>query len=92
MAHTKSGGSTKLGRDSRSNRLGVKINHGQQAKAGEIVIRQRGQKVLAGKNIRRAGDDTLYAATTGTVSFRQTKKTKFDGSRRYAKEVSIVTK
>jgi len=92
MAHTKSGGSTKLGRDSRSNRLGVKINHGQQAKAGQVIIRQRGIKVLPGKNVRRADDDTLYASAAGTVQFRQTRKKKFDGSTRYTKQVSILTK
>ena len=92
MAHTKSGGSTKLGRDSRSKRLGVKINHGQEAKAGQIIIRQRGASVLAGPNVRRGADDTLYAATTGVVNFRSTKKKRFDGSFRYAKQVSVVTK
>ncbi|PIR86786.1 MAG: 50S ribosomal protein L27 [Candidatus Harrisonbacteria bacterium CG10_big_fil_rev_8_21_14_0_10_49_15] len=91
MAHTKSGGSTKLGRDSRSKRLGVKLNHGQQAKAGEIIIRQRGIAVLPGKNVRRAGDDTLYAAVTGMVQFKDAKKKKFDGSYRYAKKVSVVS-
>lgn len=90
MAHTKSLGSTKLGRDSESKRLGIKINHGQIAKAGEIVLRQRGNRYLTGKNIRRAGDDTLYAAVTGVVSYKQTKKTNFDGTRRYAKIVSIA--
>lgn len=90
MAHTKSLGSTKLGRDSESKRLGVKINHGQKAKAGEIIIRQRGNHVLTGKNVTRAGDDTLYAAVAGTVQFKQTKKTNFDGSRRYAKIVHVV--
>jgi large subunit ribosomal protein L27 len=90
MAHTKSGGSTKLGRDSESKRLGVKITHGETAKAGEIIIRQRGTRVLAGKNVRRGADDTLYAALTGIVSFRQTRKTKFDGNRRYAKEVNVL--
>ena len=92
MAHTKSGGSTKLGRDSRSKRLGVKINHGQEAKAGQIIIRQRGASVLAGTNVRRGADDTLYAVKTGVVSFRSTKKKKFDGSFRYAKQVSVATK
>ncbi len=91
MAHTKSGGSTKLGRDSRSKRLGVKINHGQIAKAGQIILRQRGASVLAGKNVSRAGDDTLYAAVSGIVNFKQTKKQRFDGTSRYAKIVSVVT-
>lgn len=90
MAHTKSLGSTKLGRDSESKRLGIKVTHGQIAKAGEIVLRQRGNRYLTGKNIRRAGDDTLYAAVTGVVQYKQTKKTNFDGSRRYAKIVSLI--
>jgi large subunit ribosomal protein L27 len=90
MAHTKSGGSTKLGRDSESKRLGVKLNHGQLAHAGQIIIRQRGTAVIAGVNVRRGADDTLYAAKTGTVNFKQTKKTRFDGTRRYAKIVSVT--
>ncbi len=90
MAHTKSLGSTKLGRDSESKRLGIKINHGQIAKAGEIIVRQRGNNVLRGKNVTRGGDDTLYAAKTGTVQFKQTKKTNFDGTRRYAKIVHVI--
>lgn len=90
MAHTKSGGSTKLGRDSESKRLGVKITHGETTNAGQIIIRQRGTKVVAGKNVRRGADDTLYAAVAGIVHFRQTKKVKFDGNRRYAKEVSVI--
>jgi large subunit ribosomal protein L27 len=90
MAHTKSLGSTKLGRDSESKRLGIKVTHGQIAKAGEIVLRQRGNRYLTGKNIRRAGDDTLYAAVTGTVQYKQTKKTGYSGIRRYAKIVSLI--
>lgn len=90
MAHTKSGGSTKLGRDSNSKRLGVKITHGQTAKKGEIILRQRGTSVIPGKNVRRAGDDTLYAGVGGLVQFRDTKKQKFDGSWRYAKIVSVI--
>jgi large subunit ribosomal protein L27 len=90
MAHTKSGGSTKLGRESRSKRLGVKLNHGQKANAGQIIIRQRGTKYLPGKNVKRAGDDTLYAMKTGTVEFKRTKKTKFDGNRRYATMVMVA--
>jgi len=90
MAHTKSLGSTKLGRDSKSKRLGIKINHGQTAKAGEIILRQRGNRYLTGKNVRRAGDDTLYAGVTGVVQYKQTKKNGFDGIRRFAKIISII--
>lgn len=92
MAHTKAGGSTKLGRESAAQRLGVKINHGQQAEAGQIILRQRGTSVRAGKNVRRADDDTLYAGKAGVVQFSQTKKTRFDGSRRYTKTISVIAK
>ncbi len=90
MAHTKSGGSTKLGRDSISKRLGVKVNHNEAVGAGEIILRQRGTRYLPGKNVRRAGDDTLYAVVNGTVAYKQVKKTKFDGNRRYATRISVV--
>ena len=59
MAHKKGGGSTKLGRDSKSKRLGVKLFGGQRVKPGMIIIRQRGTKFLYGQNVRRAADDTL---------------------------------
>lgn len=90
MAHTKSLGSTKLGRDSRSQRLGVKRNHGQLVHAGEVIIRQRGTKYLPGNSVRRAGDDTLYAAKKGVVQFSTKNKICFNGSKRTAKMVSVV--
>lgn len=89
MAHTKSGGSTKLGRDSAAKRLGVKIQDGQTANAGQIIIRQRGSKYVEGENVRRGGDDTLYAGKTGTVKFSDKKKTRFDRNIRYIKVVSV---
>ena len=89
MAHTKALGSTKLGRESAAQRLGIKVNHGQKVKVGEIVIRQRGTKYLPGKGMVRAGDDTLYAGKTGVVKFKAKTKTKFDGNRRYATMVSV---
>lgn len=89
MAHTKAVGSTKLGRDSASKRLGVKIQDGQKVRAGQIIIRQRGTKYLSGGNIRRGGDDTLYAAKDGTVKFRTKSKIRFDGSRRKATLVCV---
>ncbi len=90
MAHTKSGGSTKLGRESRSKRLGVKVQDGQKISTGEIIIRQRGSKYLHGENVKKGDDDTLYASKTGTVKFASTKKTRFDGKVRYVKIVSVV--
>ena len=90
MAHTKSGGSTKLGRDSASKRLGVKRQEGQFVNAGEILIRQRGTKYLPGTNVKCGRDDTLYAAKPGVVKFSDKRKIKFDGNLRKAKTVSII--
>ena len=89
MAHTKALGSTKLGRDSVSKRLGVKIQDGQKVSVGEIIIRQRGTKYVPGANVMRAGDDTLYAAKGGVVKFFAKSKTRFDGSRRRATFVRV---
>lgn len=89
MAHTKAIGSTKLGRDSIAKRLGVKINHGQKAMVGQIILRQRGTKYLPGAGVLRADDDTLYAGKNGTVKFVAKTKTKFDGNRRYATMVTV---
>lgn len=79
MAHKKAGGSTSLGRDSISKRLGVKIFGGQKATVGNIIIRQRGTKYGAGKNVRRGNDDTLYAVKDGIVTFQKKQIRAFDG-------------
>lgn len=71
MAHKKSGGSAKNGRDSKSKRLGVKCFSGQQVTAGSIIVRQRGTKVHPGINVRRGKDDTLFATKSGTVQFEK---------------------
>ena len=89
MAHTKSGGSTKLGRDSRAKRLGIKVNDNQPIKAGQIIIRQRGLHYVHGKNVARGADDTLYALKGGVVKFISSKKTRFDGARRFVKIVTV---
>jgi large subunit ribosomal protein L27 len=89
MAKTKATGSTKLGRDSIAKRLGVKLFAGQVAKSGNVIIRQRGTKFLAGKNVKRGSDDTLYAVKEGKVKFRTIRKTKFDGKKRIAKVVEV---
>lgn len=89
MATSKSAGSSRLGRDSRSQRLGIKIFGGQRAKIGMIIVRQRGTKYLAGKNVKRGSDDTLYALKTGVVKFSAKSKKLFDGSQREAKLVSV---
>lgn len=90
MAKTKSKGSTKLGRDSISKRLGVKLFAGQVAKPGNIIVRQRGTKFLPGKNVKRGEDDTLYATKEGKVVFKTIRKTCFNGRKRIAKVVEIV--
>jgi len=90
MAHTKSGGSTKLGRDSAAKRLGVKLQQGQRVAPGQIIIRQRGTKYLPGANVKRGGDDTLYAATSGVIRFSEKMKIKFDGRRRRATVVTVA--
>ena len=89
MAHTKAGGSTQLGRDSTSKRLGVKIYGGQEAKPGQIIVRQRGTKFRPGKNVSRGEDDTLYAKIGGQVKFYEKKVKKFDGKLVKAKFVAI---
>ncbi len=80
MAHKKAAGSTQLGRESESKRLGVKIYGGQKAKAGNIIIRQRGTKYRPGDNVRRGEDDTLYSAIDGVVAFSKKKVSRYDGS------------
>lgn len=90
MAHKKAGGSTKLGRDSESKRLGTKRSDGQTVKAGEILVRQRGTKIHPGKNVRRGGDDTLYAGVAGKVKFTTRKKRNFIGVLKSRKFVNIV--
>ena len=81
MAHKKGASSSSNGRDSESKRLGVKRFGGQQVKAGEILIRQRGTSFHPGENVGRGGDDTLFALTAGTVEF---------GRKRDRRVVSVV--
>ena len=69
MAHKKAGGSSRNGRDSNSQRLGVKAYAGQLVSGGSIIIRQRGTKFLPGHNVGRGKDDTLFALTDGFVQF-----------------------
>ncbi|MBQ7685855.1 MAG: 50S ribosomal protein L27 [Bacteroidaceae bacterium] len=71
MAHKKGVGSSKNGRESHSKRLGVKLFGGEFAKAGNILVRQRGNKHFPGKNVGQGKDDTLYALVDGFVSFKK---------------------
>jgi large subunit ribosomal protein L27 len=89
MSKTKQGGSTRLGRDSAAQRLGIKAYAGESVKIGDIIVRQRGSKYLLGKNVKKGSDDTIYAMKNGVVSFSSKTKLHFDGSRRTAKMVSV---
>ncbi len=82
MSKTKGGGSTRNGRDSNSQRLGVKVFDGGQVSAGSIIVRQRGTKIHPGNNVMKGGDDTLFATSDGVVKF---------GSRRGRKLVDVLT-
>lgn len=69
MSKTKGGGSTRNGRDSRSQRLGVKAYDGEHLSAGSIIVRQRGSRFHPGRNVAKGGDDTLFATAEGKVKF-----------------------
>jgi large subunit ribosomal protein L27 len=71
MAHKKAGGSSRNGRDSPGQRLGVKMFGGQAISAGNIIVRQRGTKFFAGENVGMGKDHTLFATADGTVQFRE---------------------
>lgn len=76
MAHKKGASSSNNGRDSNAKRLGVKRFGGQQVKAGEILVRQRGTKYHPGENVGRGGDDTLFALKPGAVQFSKRRNRK----------------
>lgn len=89
MASKKSGGSTKNQRDSNPKYLGVKANHGEVVTQGSIIIRQRGTKFVAGKNVGTGSDYTLYAKVAGMVNVTEKQKQNFDGSKTRRKVVEI---
>jgi large subunit ribosomal protein L27 len=74
MAHKKGGGSTRNGRDSNAQRLGVKKFGGERVVAGNIIVRQRGTWIHPGANVARGSDDTLFALVDGVVEFRRKDK------------------
>jgi large subunit ribosomal protein L27 len=73
MAHKKAGGSSRNGRDSAGRRLGVKLFGGQQAIAGNIIVRQRGTKFKPGKNVGLGKDHTIFSLVDGVVTFHKTR-------------------
>jgi len=91
MAHKKAGGSTSYGRDSHGQRLGVKLYAGEIARPGMILIRQRGSKYHEGVNVKRGGDDTLYALKGGVVRFRAKKQPSFTGKMKKRTVIDVMS-
>jgi large subunit ribosomal protein L27 len=90
MAHKKAGGSTTLGRDSRPKYLGIKLHDGEVAKIGAILVRQRGTKWRAGKNVKRGKDDTLFSLVNGLVKFTKKQIKKYNGQLQSATFVHVI--
>jgi large subunit ribosomal protein L27 len=89
MAHVKAGGSTANVHDSPGQRLGLKLFAGQEAKAGNVIVRQRGTRFRPGRNVKKGRDDSLYALATGVVSFSKRKTRGHDGRMRLYKYVHV---
>lgn len=90
MAHKKAGGSAKNLSDSNAQYLGVKRADGQNVKIGEVIVRQRGTRIEAGKNVFVSKDHTLHASKAGKVSFGSMRKTNFHGKMTIKKRVTVV--
>ena len=90
MAHKKSAGTSKNGRDSNPKYLGVKLTEGDRAQAGSVLIRQRGTDVMAGRGVGMGKDHTLFALTSGTIKFGTRRKINFDNKTSVKKIVHIV--
>jgi len=90
MAHKKGGGSAKNLKDSQPKFLGVKRADGQAVKTGEVLVRQRGTKIDAGKHVGIGKDHTLFALANGIVSFKNKRKVRFDGNMFVKKMVDII--
>ena len=89
MAHKKAGGSTALGRDSVSKRLGVKIFGDQRVKKGEIIVRQHGTKFHPGNNVKVGGDSTLYSVIDGIVKFQKKLVRRFHGGLKKTRIINV---
>ena len=90
MAHKKAQWSTNNGRDSNAKRLGTKLFGGQKAVAGNIIIRQKGNRFWPAEGVQQGKDFTLFAVTDGTVKFFEKRKTRFDGRVYRERYVSVV--
>jgi large subunit ribosomal protein L27 len=92
MAHKKAGGSTKLGRDSQSKRLGIKLFGRQTCKSGNIIVRQKGTHYYPGKNVVLGKDFTITAKIDGVVQFQKKMLPKFNGQLKKSTIVNVVPK
>ncbi len=90
MAHRKAGGSAKNLRDSNPKYLGTKLYDGQKAISGSVIIRQRGTRILPGKNVGTGKDHTLFALKDGTVKFGTKRKVHFNGKTILKKTVNVI--
>lgn len=91
MAHKKAQGAAKNLNDSNPKYLGTKLYDGEQALAGSIIVRQRGTKILAGKDVGIGKDHTLYALKPGVVKFTDKRKLNFDGTTSIRKAANIIS-
>jgi large subunit ribosomal protein L27 len=90
MAHRKAGGSAKNLKDSNPKYLGTKVHDGQAVKAGGVIVRQRGTKIMAGTNVEIGRDHTLWAKTAGTVKFKNARKVHFNGKTVVKKVANVI--
>jgi large subunit ribosomal protein L27 len=90
MAHKKSAGVSKNGRDSQPKYLGVKLTDGSKTKAGNIIIRQRGTDFIIGKGVNIGKDHTIFALKDGVVNFSKKRKVRFDGKVQIKKVVNVI--
>ena len=90
MSHVKAGGTAKNLRDSNPKYLGTKLYDGQKTKIGSIIVRQRGTKIIPGKNTGLGKDHTIFSLVEGTVKFKEVRKTNFDGKIVRRKMVDVV--
>ena len=92
MAHRKAGGSAKNLTDSKPKYLGTKLYDGETARTGSVLVRQRGTRVVAGKNVGIGSDHTLFALKDGIVKFTTKRKKQFTGKEAFHKMVSVESK
>jgi len=90
MAHKKAGGSTKNNRDSNPKYLGIKINQGEKALPGAVLVRQRGSNILAGRNVGMGRDHSLFALKEGIVELKKKRKINFDNKTRIKKILNVI--